>query len=102
MSQWYYYNIVFCSSTLVFVVVMRVWFFPPLFSKAPIPHKYPEEVTAAEAVTRIKSGDNIFVQGMAATPTLLTNAMTEHGKAEKLKVKSLMFDVLYILIDDNP
>ncbi len=75
---------------------------PPLFSKAPIPHKCPDEVTAAEAMTRIKSGDNIFVQGMAATPTLLTNAMTEYGKAERLKVRSLMFAVLYILIHCHP
>ncbi len=64
-----------------------------LFPKAPIPHKYPAEMTAAEAVTNISSGDNVFVQGMAATPTLLTNAMTEHGKAERLKVMGLRVDV---------
>ncbi len=79
-----------------------VCFLSTLFSKAPIPHKYPDVMTAAEAVTRINSGDHIFVQGMAATPTLLTNAMTEYGKAERLKVRGSMVGVLCIFIHDHP
>jgi acyl-CoA hydrolase len=47
--------------------------------------------TAAEAVACIKSGDNIFVQGAAATPTLLTAAMAAHGRANNLKVGVLSF-----------
>lgn len=51
-----------------------------------LPFLYPLQVcTAEEAVQCIKSGDRIFVQGMAATPTLLTNAMAEHGKAANLE-----------------
>ncbi len=75
---------------------MCVCFLSTLFSKAPIHNKYPEVMTAAEAVTRINSGDNVFVQGMAATPTLLTNAMAEYGKAERLKVMGSMVGVCFI------
>eukprot|EP00611_Tribonema_gayanum_P003554 TRINITY_DN1280_c0_g3_i3.p1 TRINITY_DN1280_c0_g3~~TRINITY_DN1280_c0_g3_i3.p1 ORF type:complete len:424 (-),score=151.35 TRINITY_DN1280_c0_g3_i3:896-2110(-) len=51
---------------------------------APV-NKTPMIGSAEEAVTCIKSGDNIFVQGMAATPSLLTNAMAAHGKAARLE-----------------
>ena len=33
-----------------------------------------------QAVQDIKSGDRVFVQGIAATPTLLTKALAERGK----------------------
>ncbi len=75
-----------------------VLFLPSQSSKASVPHKCPDIVTAAEAMTCIKSGCNVFVQGMAATPTLLTNAMTEYGKVEGLKARCLMLAVLYILV----
>mmetsp|Transcript_4411 Transcript_4411/g.6237 ORF Transcript_4411/g.6237 Transcript_4411/m.6237 type:complete len:499 (-) Transcript_4411:50-1546(-) len=47
--------------------------------------KVPNEGTPEEAVKCIKSGDNIFVQGMAATPTYLTDAMSIHGKENRLE-----------------
>lgn len=40
-------------------------------------------VTAAEAVKVIKSGDRVYVQAAAATPTVLTKALTE--RASELK-----------------
>ncbi|CAM9664401.1 unnamed protein product, partial [Ectocarpus sp. 13 AM-2016] len=36
--------------------------------------------TPEQAVQDIKSGDRVFVQGIAATPTLLTKALAERGK----------------------
>lgn len=45
----------------------------------------PKIVTAEEAVSVVKSGDTVFVQGAAATPITLIEAMTKHGKANKLK-----------------
>ncbi len=36
-------------------------------------------VTAAEAVTHIKSGDRVFVQGQAATPTVLLEALVDRA-----------------------
>ena len=36
-------------------------------------------VTAAEAVQVIKSGDRVYVQAAAATPTILTKALTERA-----------------------
>jgi acyl-CoA hydrolase len=50
----------------------------------PIPGKQPSRVTAEEAVSVLKSGDNVYVHGIAATPTFLLKAMTEHGKKNKL------------------
>lgn len=40
-------------------------------------------VTAAEAVKIVKSGDRVYVQAAAATPTILTKALTE--RASELK-----------------
>lgn len=44
----------------------------------------PKFVSSEEAVKCIKSGDTVFVSGAASTPIDLVNAMTEHGKANKL------------------
>ncbi|XP_026272535.1 4-hydroxybutyrate coenzyme A transferase [Frankliniella occidentalis] len=44
----------------------------------------PKYVSAEDAVKCIKSGDTVFVSGAASTPIDLVNAMTEHGKANKL------------------
>ena len=40
-------------------------------------------VTAAEAVKVVKSGDRVYVQAAAATPTILTKALAE--RASELK-----------------
>ena len=40
----------------------------------------PWVVTPEQAVDDIRSGQSVFVQGIAATPTLLTTALAEHGK----------------------
>lgn len=45
----------------------------------------PKIVAAEEAMSVIKSGDTVFVQGAAATPINLIEAMTKHGMANKLK-----------------
>ncbi|CAM9673684.1 unnamed protein product, partial [Choristocarpus tenellus] len=47
---------------------------------APVPGHTAKVCTAMEAVEVIESGNNVYVQGMAATPSLLTTAMAEHGK----------------------
>ncbi|XP_068153729.1 4-hydroxybutyrate coenzyme A transferase [Drosophila tropicalis] len=45
----------------------------------------PPIVSVEEAVSCIKSGDTVFAQGAAATPVALLNAMTQHGKCNKLE-----------------
>ncbi|XP_062121650.1 LOW QUALITY PROTEIN: 4-hydroxybutyrate coenzyme A transferase [Drosophila sulfurigaster albostrigata] len=45
----------------------------------------PPIVSAEEAVSCIKSGDTVFAQGAAGTPNVLLNAMTQHGKCNKLE-----------------
>jgi 4-hydroxybutyrate CoA-transferase len=50
------------------------------FSHIPM---YPTALEAMAAV--MKEGQHVYVQGMAATPTYLTNAMTEYGIQEKLR-----------------
>ncbi|KAH8326211.1 hypothetical protein KR067_003383 [Drosophila pandora] len=45
----------------------------------------PPIVQPEEAVSIIKSGDTVFAQGAAATPVTLLNAMTMHGKCNKLE-----------------
>ncbi|XP_034489230.1 4-hydroxybutyrate coenzyme A transferase [Drosophila innubila] len=45
----------------------------------------PSIVSAEEAVSCIKSGDTVFAQGAAGTPNVLLNAMTMHGKCNKLQ-----------------
>jgi len=51
----------------------------------PIPDKYPQVVTAEEAVKHVKSNQSVFIQGSSATPNHLVNAMTEYGKSAILK-----------------
>jgi len=46
---------------------------------------HPPVVTAKEAVKVIRSRSNVFVQGMAVTPSVLTGAMTEHGVMNRLQ-----------------
>lgn len=47
--------------------------------------KTPKKVTAEEAVKVLKSGDQVYIQGAAATPLALIGPLTEFGKANKLK-----------------
>lgn len=41
--------------------------------------KYPNSASAAEAVSYIKSGDKVFIQGSAATPLILTEALGQRA-----------------------
>ncbi|KAK6016891.1 hypothetical protein OSTOST_17621, partial [Ostertagia ostertagi] len=50
----------------------------------PIRGRQPKICTVKEAFDHIKSGDNIFVHGMAATPTPLLKGFCEHVKANNL------------------
>ncbi|EDW16918.1 4-hydroxybutyrate coenzyme A transferase [Drosophila mojavensis] len=50
----------------------------------PLPRE-PPIVSPEEAVACIKSGDTVFAQGAAATPVALLNAMSQHGKCNKLE-----------------
>lgn len=50
-----------------------------------VPGREPRQVTADEAVAVVKSGDNVFVQGVAATPTPLLEALCRWGKKANLK-----------------
>lgn len=45
----------------------------------------PKTMSAEEAVSAVKSGDVVFVQGAAATPRGLVPALAEHGKKASLK-----------------
>ncbi|XGW09764.1 hypothetical protein V3C99_011773 [Haemonchus contortus] len=47
--------------------------------------KQPKVCKTSEAFGKIKSGDNIFVHGIAATPTPLLQGLCEHAKANNLK-----------------
>ena len=48
---------------------------------APVPGGHdPLVVTPEQAVADVRSGQRVYVQGIAATPTLLTTALAEHGK----------------------
>lgn len=51
----------------------------------PIPGRTPKVMTAAEAVSVVKSGDHVFIHGAAATPRALIPALAEHGKKAGLK-----------------
>lgn len=54
----------------------------------PIAGKSPKVVSLAEATRDIKSGDNVFVHGIAATPTPLLQSLSEHAVANNLnKIK---------------
>jgi len=50
----------------------------------PIADKHPKRLTAEEAVSVIKSDDHVYLHGVAATPTVLLQAMTKHAKNNKL------------------
>ena len=51
----------------------------------PVPGKKPKWSSAAEAVSAVKSGDTVFIQGAAATPRVLVPALAEQGKSAGLK-----------------
>lgn len=51
----------------------------------PVAGKSPKVVSLADAVRDIKSGDNVFVHGIAATPTPLLQSLSEHAVANNLK-----------------
>lgn len=50
----------------------------------PIYGRTPKTMTADEAVTVIKPGMNVYIQGCAATPNLLVDAMARYGKKANL------------------
>ncbi|VDO49531.1 unnamed protein product [Haemonchus placei] len=52
---------------------------------SPIEGKEPKICRLDEAFSRIKSGDNIFIHGIAATPTPLLKGLCEHVRANNLK-----------------
>ncbi|MEY3983769.1 MAG: hypothetical protein RL160_1328, partial [Bacteroidota bacterium] len=43
----------------------------------------PAYLTAAEAISTVKSGDRVFIQGSAATPLSLTRALAARAAALK-------------------
>lgn len=47
---------------------------------APMRGREPMVCTPEQAVEAVSSGHRVFVQGIAATPTLLTSALAERGK----------------------
>uniref|UniRef100_A0A0N4Z0Y2 Acetyl-CoA hydrolase n=1 Tax=Parastrongyloides trichosuri TaxID=131310 RepID=A0A0N4Z0Y2_PARTI len=57
----------------------------PIERSYPITGKYPKIVSASEAVDVIKSGDSVFVHGIACTPTPLLDALCEAAKSKNLK-----------------
>ena len=61
----------------------------------PIAGRQPKIASAQEAVSVIKSNDRVFVQGVAATPLPLTQAMAEYGNSAGLT----NVEVIHILTD---
>ncbi|CAD6190193.1 unnamed protein product [Caenorhabditis auriculariae] len=51
----------------------------------PIAGKKPKVLPISEAFNQIKSGDNLFVQGIAATPTPLLKGLSDYAVANNLK-----------------
>ncbi|KAI1281891.1 4-hydroxybutyrate coenzyme A transferase [Halotydeus destructor] len=51
----------------------------------PIPGKKPKTMSAEEAMSVVKSGNTVFIQGAAATPRGLVPALAEHGRKSNLK-----------------
>ncbi|XP_017777428.1 PREDICTED: 4-hydroxybutyrate coenzyme A transferase [Nicrophorus vespilloides] len=51
----------------------------------PIPGKEPKFVTPDQAFEKLQSGNTVYIQGAAATPLVLIEAMTKFGKENKLK-----------------
>ncbi|KAI1283760.1 4-hydroxybutyrate coenzyme A transferase [Halotydeus destructor] len=51
----------------------------------PLPKRKPRYVSVEEAVSIIKSGDNVYLQSMAATPKTAIKAMIDHGVSNKLQ-----------------
>ena len=47
--------------------------------------RFPKATTKEEAVEHIQSGDNIFIHGGAATPSVLVQALCDRAKEDKLK-----------------
>uniref|UniRef100_A0A8D8ZPU9 4-hydroxybutyrate coenzyme A transferase n=1 Tax=Cacopsylla melanoneura TaxID=428564 RepID=A0A8D8ZPU9_9HEMI len=62
----------------------KTYFTYSLEPSQPLPRE-PKWCTPEEAVQCIKSGDTVFLSGAASTPITLADAMTEHGKTNKLK-----------------
>ena len=56
-----------------------------LISPPSHPHRPQYVDSALEAVTGIKSGQRVVIQGAVATPVLLVEAMTQFGKSAGLK-----------------
>lgn len=51
----------------------------------PLGNRQPKWMSAEEALSVVKSGDTVFVQGAAATPRVLVPALAEYGKKAGLK-----------------
>uniref|UniRef100_A0A5S6QEY3 Acetyl-CoA hydrolase n=1 Tax=Trichuris muris TaxID=70415 RepID=A0A5S6QEY3_TRIMR len=51
----------------------------------PIPGRKPRICTPEEAVRNVKSGDSVYVHGVALTPTILLNALADYAKAKDLR-----------------
>jgi len=65
--------------------LLRTYFTYTTELSHPIPDKLPKMCKAEEAVSCIQSCDTVYVQGAAATPTILVDAMTKHGLDKKLE-----------------
>lgn len=55
------------------------------FTSPSHPHRPKYVDSALEAVSGIKSGQRVVIQGAVATPVLLVEAMTQYGKSANLK-----------------
>jgi acyl-CoA hydrolase len=66
--------------------------------------RYPNSLSAAKAVSKIKSGDRVFVQGSAATPMVLTKALGQRAsELQQVEIISLTtLGELNLLNDQYP
>ncbi|CAJ0591459.1 unnamed protein product [Cylicocyclus nassatus] len=77
IRTWNCYSTAACRASTVFSDKNEIAF--------PIHEKEPKHVEIKDAFGKIKSGDNIFIHGIAATPTPLLKGLCEHAKANNLK-----------------
>lgn len=64
---------------------------------APMRGREPMVCTPEQAVEAVKSGYRVYVQGIAATPTLLTNALAERGKEVTNETRNCFFSFFFLL-----
>ncbi|XP_067658202.1 4-hydroxybutyrate coenzyme A transferase-like [Haliotis asinina] len=75
----------FLESRCVYSSITRTYYLYSPEPFHPFPDRQPKWMNAEEAVSVIKSGHKVYIQGAAATPITLADAMAVYGKKAGLK-----------------